>query len=83
MDYEPDEPGVNLVFDREIDIGAIDVTRFSIADGAIVGCLWTGTGTPHLPAPNWVQIVLVRGADDSGPDTTMTVGAGNGIRGGG
>ena len=79
VDYEPDEPGVNLVFDRAIDISAIDVSAFAIADGNIVGCLWTGTGTPYLPAPNWVQIVLVRGADFSADDVRLTVGAGNGI----
>ena len=44
-----------------------------------VGCLWTGTGVPYLPAPNWVQILLSRGADYSGADVTLTVGPGNGI----
>jgi hypothetical protein len=76
--FDADAAVLNLAFDRAIDVAGIIASRFVIHDGPGFHA-WTGNGEVTLTGPNAVQLRLVQTGDDSGPETLLDVGAGNGI----
>jgi hypothetical protein len=76
--YEPDVPSIDLLFDRDIDLSRIDLGAFIVADGNIAACTWVGSGTILLGS-RWVQVLLTRVGDFSGPDVRLNAGPWNGI----
>lgn len=76
--FDPDGPEVYLTFDRAIDISALVVAQFALADGPDGG-QFVGFNAPSLVGPNEVQVLMNRTGDYSGADQLLTVGSTNGI----
>ena len=75
IDYEN---SVELTFDRAIDVAGVDPAELSV-DDASVGWSYVGAAPVTLVNPTTVRVTLQEAGDSTGPDTRMTVTAGNGI----
>src|SRR5687768_15961124 len=69
---------VQLIFDRAIDIAAIDVSAIVVRDGG-AAIQFVGTTPATLVGPMNVEIPLTGFDDWLEPGVTMTVSAANGI----
>jgi hypothetical protein len=75
-----DGPTATLQFNRAIDVSAMDVTAVTVADAA-QGFNYVGYESPIVVDANTVQVLLTGTSEYDGPDTLLTVAAGNGIVG--
>jgi hypothetical protein len=77
--YDVGTTSVRLTFDCAIDIAAFNGATLVVDDAADSGNAYAGTGGALLAGANAVDIFLVDPTPPSGPGTTLTVTAGNGI----
>ena len=68
-----------LVFDRPIDISAIDGTAIFVDDGQTTHQRFNGTGGAVLVAPTAVRFTPYRVTSATGTGTTLTATASTGI----
>src|SRR5690242_18740085 len=77
--YDSGIPKVTLTFDRAIDLAGFDGTAVVVDDEADTFNAYQGTGGAFPIGANGVAIFLVDPTPPTGPGTTLTVTAGNGI----
>ena len=73
-----ESPSLTLVFDRPIDVSAIDVSLFRV-DDAVLGFTYVGHDAAIVVSPTTVQILLSGIEEYAGPGVILTAAAGNGI----
>jgi hypothetical protein len=76
--FNSTEPSVTLAFDRAIDIAAIHMSAFRLADGPDEQ-FYNGIGDASLVSPTTVKVMLESIGSSSGADVLLTVLANNGI----
>ena len=76
--FDPDGPEVYLTFDRAIDIAAIVLAEFAVADGPD-GHSLVGFEAAFLIAPDQVQVLMQITGAAAGDDVLLTAGAASGI----
>lgn len=76
--YDGDAPGVHLTFERAIDLSGLVPAAFTVIVGPESLHL-IGSGSPTPEGENGVLIFLADIGVESGPDTLLTAGEGNGI----
>jgi len=77
--YDSGIPKVRLTFDRAINLGGYDGTAVVVDDEADTFNAYQGTGGAFPIGANAVDIFLVDPTPPSGPGTTLTATAANGI----
>jgi len=73
-----ESPSLTLVFDRPVDVSAIDVASFRV-DIGVLGFTYVGFDAPIIVNPTTVQILLSGIEEYAGPGVILTAAAGNGI----
>jgi hypothetical protein len=73
-----ESPSLTLVFDRPVDVSAIDVALFRV-DDAVLTSSYVGYAAPIVVSPTTVQILLNGIGDYDGPGVILTAAPGNGI----
>ena len=77
--YDSGIPKVRLTFDRAINLGGYDGTAVVVDDEADTFNAYQGTGGAFPIGANAVDIFLVDPTVPTGPGTTLTATAANGI----
>src|SRR5690242_615724 len=77
--YDSGIPKVRLTFDRAINLGGYDGTAVVVDDEADTFNAYQGTGGAFPVGANAVDIFLVDPTVPTGPGTTLTATAANGI----
>jgi hypothetical protein len=73
-----ESPTLTLVFDRPVDVSAIDVGLIRV-DYALLGFTYVGFGEPTLLDPVTVRLFMTGVDDYTGPGIVLSAAAGNGI----
>ena len=73
-----ESPSLTLVFDRPVDVSAIDVASFRV-DIGVLGFTYVGFDAPIIVNPTTVQILLSGIEEYAGPGVILTAAAVNGI----
>ena len=73
-----ESPSLTLVFDRPVDVSAINVSLFRVDDGPL-GFTYVGYETPVVVSPTTVRILLTGVGEYAGAGVTLTAPANTGL----
>lgn len=73
-----ESPTLTLVFDRPVDVSAVDVELIRV-DNGLLGFTYVGYGAPTLPDPVTVRLALTGVEEYAGPGVVLSAAADNGI----
>jgi hypothetical protein len=73
-----ESPTLTLVFDRPVDVSAMDVAAIRVDNGLLMFS-YVGHGTPTLASPTTVDVALSGTTDYDGPGVILDAPGGAGI----
>jgi hypothetical protein len=77
--FDNGESALTLNFDREIDMGGVDVSVFFVNDANVTGFLFQGIGSPEQPSGQTLRVLMTGISGVPEPGELLNVGAGNGV----
>ena len=77
--YDSGEPALWLVFDRAVNIAAINTAAFILEDAQFNNFRYDGGGGAELTGPETLKVLLVEVDNASGSGVKLSVAAGNGV----